>query len=95
VILDGILVLMVIVAVIAHNHPIQANAETQYSQQVILNATSEGIVDPSQANAVADTTQVISNSVTVDDITLAAMLAAENAALTSPQYLTVLPIITR
>ena len=94
-ILDCFLLVAMILVVIARIHPIQASAGTQSSPLVILAEISQGLTERSQASQMDDVTQAITSSVPRDDYTLAALMAAENAALTSPQYLTGLPIITR
>ena len=94
-ILDCFLLVAVIWVIIARIQPIQASAGTQSSTQWLVNASSQDPDWQPQASGTVDVTQVITSSVPLDDITLAAMMAAENAALTSPQYLTGLPIIRR
>ncbi len=94
-ILDGLLLLAVVVVVIVNYHPIQANTESHPSPQVLLTGSSQDISAQPQASGMADITQAITSSVTLDDNTLAALMSAENAALTAPQFLTGLPIITR
>jgi hypothetical protein len=59
---------------------------------------AESPFDPAkqvQANGMDDVSQAITATVTLDDNILAAIMAAENAAMTSPQFLIGLPIITR
>jgi hypothetical protein len=94
-ILDCILLLAAVLLVIVNYHPIQANTEPHPSTQAIPTESSQELSAQSQASGMADVTQAITNSVTLDDNTLAALMAAENAALTAPQFLTGLPIITR
>ncbi|HSB65421.1 MAG TPA: hypothetical protein VLD65_02525 [Anaerolineales bacterium] len=93
-ILDGLLLVAVILVVIARIQPTQAHAETQSSPQVILAESSQAFTDQPQVSGMDDVTQAITTSIPLDDITLAALMAAENAALTPPLYLTGLPIIS-
>jgi len=94
-ILDGILVLALVLAVILSSHPTQANVEPPASA---LNAealssqalhAAGNLVEP----AASDNPPV--EGVTIDNNTLAVLIAAQNAALSSPQYLIGLPIIQR
>lgn len=94
-ILDCFLLVAVILVVLARIHPNQAGAGTQSFQQAIMAASPQSLAELSQAGQVDDTTQVITGSVQLDDNTLAALMAAENAALTPPQFMTGLPIVTR
>ena len=93
-ILDCLLVLAVILVAIGNIRTVQANAEHQAIEQ---GAPMESSQAGSQQNSI--TAQAAgensSPAAPLDNITLAAMIAAENAALTLPQYLTDLPIVTR
>jgi len=79
----------------AYRQPGYANVERQSQTQEVI---PDSIQDFRQQNAVSITsleTGVISNTVILDNETIAAVIAVENAALTSPQYLSELPIISR
>jgi hypothetical protein len=92
-IIDCLLLLVVILVIIASRQPSQVNAESQ--PQVIYTEGSLDLQAQYQAPLPSDVTDVASNSVTLDDNTIAALIAAETAALTSPQIVTSLPIISR
>jgi hypothetical protein len=94
-ILDGILLLSVILAVIAYRQPSQASVEPQTQPQTVQVVSASGLSQENTAPIPSLETDPITNSVTLDNNTLAAMIAAENAALTPPQYMTGLPVITR
>jgi len=93
-ILDCLLLLAVILVAIGKIHTVQANAENQAIEQ---RTSMESSLDGLQQNS--SSAQVIgensSPAAPLDNNTLAAIIAAENAALTLPQYLTDLPIVTR
>lgn len=94
-ILDCTLLLAVLLVIMVSFHSTQAKPAAQASPQTILIESSQDLSAQFQLNGAAEVTQAITNSVTLDNNMLAALMAAENAALTSPQYLNDLPIITR
>ena len=76
-------------------HLTQAKSAAQSPPQTILVESSQDLSAQLQLNGAAEVTQAITNSVTLDNNTLAALMAAENAALTASQYLFDLPIIAK
>ncbi len=93
--LDCLLVIAVLLAIVANYQPDQAIAASQVQLQAVITGIAPEYRQEYQAPITSIETEVIRNSVTLDINTLAAMIAAENAALTLPQYMTDLPIITR
>jgi len=84
-----LIVLLVLIAIVNYL-PALANPE----------ASALGVVAPLSTSATLSNTRPARGSpapdfVLLDNITSAAMIAAENAALTPPQYLTDLPLVTR
>ncbi len=93
-ILDCLLVLAVILVAIGNIRSVQANAEYKViEQRTSLENSLAGLQQNSVNLQIAGENS--SPSAPLDNNTLAAMIAAENATLTLPQYLTDLPIITR
>lgn len=92
-ILDGLLVLMVFLAIISYHGPIQVNAEQQ--SQTVSGSSVQDFGQPIADTSVLTGTEITSSVVILDNETIAAVIAAENVALTPPQYLTTLPIATR
>lgn len=94
-ILDGLLVLAVIAALFSYHEPWHVNAEQQLQNTA---ATESSNLDDGQPIAETTTftgTEVTNNAVILANETIAAVIAAENAALTPPQYMTGLPVVTR
>jgi hypothetical protein len=89
-----LLVLVVILVVIGNIRTVQANTEQQEIEQ---RTPMESAQAGSQQNDLTPQAAGENSSPTapLDNITLAAVIAAENAALTLPQYLTDLPIVNR
>jgi hypothetical protein len=94
-ILDGLLVLALILAITLSSYPTKANAELQTpasnTQPVSTQAlhSQDTLVEPLAGS------NPLTDGVTIDNNTLAAIIAAQNAALTPPQYMIGLPIIQR
>jgi hypothetical protein len=89
-ILDVVLFAALILAAVANFWPAQARLAAQPSSDEIRVVKAMPLADlspaaPSQASDLS----------LLDDSTLAAMIAAENAALTLPQYFVGLPVINR
>jgi len=94
-ILDGILVFALIVAIFLSIQPTKADAELQASALSAEAVSSRALqLDGRQVEPSASDNPPI-EGVTIDNNTLAALIAAQNAALTPPQYLIGLPIIQR
>jgi len=89
------LVLAIILVLFVNNHTTQANIDPQLTPQTILTGSAQDLSAQLRTSGTADVNQTITNSITLDDNTLAAMIAAENAALTAPQYMSDLPIINK
>ncbi len=94
-ILDCTLLVAMILVVMVGFHPILANTATQQLSRTILIESSQDLSAQLQLNGPTEVTQAITNSNTTDNNALAALMAAENAALTASQYLSDLPIITK
>jgi hypothetical protein len=94
-ILDSLLVLTVTLAIITYHQPRQVNAEQQSHMQTVFNSNGQIIGQPIADTLVLTGTETISNTVILANETIAAVIAVENAALTPPQYLTSLPVMTR
>jgi hypothetical protein len=90
VILDCVLVVAVILAVFTYHQPSQANAVTQ---STVSGEVNSGPQKESGPGSLIET-EVLSGTVILSNEMIAAVIAAENAALTPPQYLTDLPIIS-
>lgn len=92
---DSMLLVGVCLAIVAYRQPNLASARSQTQSYLALTDSGQEPQGHYQIAVQLVGTDVISNSVTLDNNSLAAMIAVENAALTSPQYLTGLPIITK
>jgi hypothetical protein len=94
-ILDALLVLAVVLAIFTYRQSGQANAGLQSQPKAALSDNTWDTQAQSISSMPISGTEVIGNSIILDNETVAAVIAAENAALTPPQYLTSLPVITR
>ena len=94
-ILDCFLVFALILAIILSSHPTQANTELQTTALNAQPANSQALHPQDTLIEPLDSDNPPTDGVTIDDNMLAALIAAENAALTLPQYLIGLPIIQR
>lgn len=94
-ILDGILVLALLVAVVLSIQPTKADAELQAPALNVEAVPSQALhsIGPQLEPTASDNPPA--EGVLIDNTTLAAIIAAQNAALTPPQYLIGLPIIQR
>ena len=94
-ILECLLVALIMILAAAFNHQVlagnQSNPSNQDPSAVQLAPFSPGI--PINEDTVGSAPPL--NRVALDNTTLAAVLAAENAALTSPQHLVDIPFISR
>ena len=89
-ILDCILIALLALLAILTHQPAQAMPGQQPPARVVQVAASI----PHSIPASADARSGLALS-PLDDITLAWIIAAENAALTAPQYMLNIPIVTR
>jgi biopolymer transport protein ExbD len=94
-VMDIFLVLAVIIALTAYLRPSTASAQLPTQSQAASSQDSPGLSMQDQPVALALDTDVITGTVILDNETLAAVIAAENAALTQPQYVITLPVIIR
>lgn len=94
-ILDGLLVLAVVLAIFSYRQPGLANGEQNGQTQTVIADNMPDLQEQNNSSTPATGPEVSENPVILDNETIAAVLAAENAALTPPQYLTTLPIATR
>jgi hypothetical protein len=94
-ILDAVLVLLVVVAVFNYRQPRQVLAEqASHTQTALVNNPLSYELEMAGTTVITET-KVASNTVVLDNETIAAMIAAENTALTPPQYMTSLPFLAR
>ena len=87
-ILDCLLIILFILIISAHDLSVHAESKDHFNQ--VAHA-----VDPALLAADLEAMIIAPRLVTLDDNTLAAMIAAENAALTESIYFTEMPLITR
>jgi len=94
-ILDGLLVLVVIAAFFSYHEPWHVNAEQQMQSIAVTESSNLDYGQPIAETTTITGTEVTSNAVILANETIAAVIAAENAALTPPQFMTGLPVIAR
>ena len=94
-ILDGLLLLAVVLAIFSFYGSLQASAEPELQSLETLNSSNQDFGQPIADTPVLTETESTSNSVILANETIAAVIAAENAAIFLPHYLTNLPMITR
>ncbi|MGE5123841.1 MAG: hypothetical protein ACM3H7_04940 [Acidobacteriaceae bacterium] len=90
-ILDCALVVAVILAVFAFHQPGQANAVTRST----INGDAHSGLQQEVGSGTLIETEVLSDTVVLSNEMIAGVIAAENAALTPPEYLIDLPLVTR
>jgi hypothetical protein len=93
-ILDCLLVLAAIFAIFSYRQPGRANAEQNTQAQAVFVDNIRDLKDQSNSSVPITSTDVTNNTIILANETIAAVIAAENAALTPPQYLTSLPVVT-
>jgi len=89
-ILDCILITLLILIAIANYLPVQARPEQRPPTGGVMIADPLPLSNPSPVSDESTLDQFL-----LDDTTLAAMIAAENAALTPLQYFINLPVVIR
>lgn len=94
-VLDGLLVCLIVVLAIAYHQPARAGDAYQASAAVPSAVDSAALMDIQSATSRVASTNPFLEQPLLDNNTLAEIIAAENAALTLPQYLVDLPIISR
>ena len=93
--LDCVLLLAVILVIVGNMHTAEAKTENQVTAQRSPMVGTKIQTGQDFATVEITSTIQVPGAVSLDNNQLAAMIAAENAALTPPQYLTDLPIIAR
>lgn len=94
-ILDALLLLAVVLAIFSYHEPWQANAEPEFQRQEVLGNNNQNFGQPIGDTPILSGTEEVSNAVILANETIAAVIAAENSALTPPQYWTSLPVMRR
>lgn len=89
-ILDGALIILIILVAATSFLPFHAKPAAQASSQERL-----AVAPLSLSDMGAENFQLATGAGLLDNNTLAAMIAAENATLTPPQYFVELPLISR
>ena len=94
-ILDGCLIIFVMLLLIANVHQVLAGGASLSSNPGIPVVQSTAISIRGHTDKDLVGSDPVPNLMVLDNNTLAAMFAAENSALTSPQYLSDLPLIIK
>jgi hypothetical protein len=94
-VMDIFLVIAVVIAVGAYLRPSTASAQLPGQTQVAPAQNSPGFSGADQPAPPVQDTVSITNTVNLDPKILAAIIGAENAALSQPQYLISMPVIIR
>jgi hypothetical protein len=94
-ILDGLLVLAVVAALFSYHEPWHVNAEQQVQSTAVTENSNQDFGQPIAETTTISGTEAAGDAVILDNETIAAVIAAENAALTPPQFMTGLPVIAR
>jgi len=92
-VMDSALVVAVILAIFSYHQPGQANTGTQL-QTMASAERSAGQPQDAKSDPVFDS-EIFGDTFILSNETIAGVIAAENAALTPPQYMTDLPIVAR
>ena len=95
IILDCVLVLLVVLLAVAGYRPARAGDDRQAFSVSAPVADSTALRDSQSATARASSVNPSPDQPLLDNNTLAEIIAAENAALTLPQYLVDLPMVSR
>jgi hypothetical protein len=95
IILDCLLGLAVILGIFTYSQPKTAIAEQKLQPQEEITGSLQDNQQQITVTAPLTNTEIISASSIEENETIAAIIAVENAALTPPDYLQSLPIISR
>ena len=94
-ILDCFLVILIVLLAVAAHHPARAGADHQASAVAAPAVDAKALMDIQPATVGVASVNPSLDQPLLDNNTLAAIIAAENAALTLPQYLVDLPVLSR